>query len=188
MNKYIFVTWSREMSHLHHFLITAICFILIQTPLELDIWLQSYEGFDNAKNNMKFEQCFCQYLINNIPDIRLIPLDNVTFRDLQKILKEVEMFIVWDSNVTAKLISLCNQSTITDTHYGRRANLLRHTHQQIYFLPFSFVVLLLQFVSLYLHLVIFIVSTRLPHFPLCFAFQTNLSSFPSRYNFFSFFL
>ena len=22
-------------------------------PLQLDIWLQSYEGFDNAKNNMK---------------------------------------------------------------------------------------------------------------------------------------
>ena len=25
------------------------CFILMQTPLKLDIWLQSYEGFDNAK-------------------------------------------------------------------------------------------------------------------------------------------
>ena len=25
----------------------------MQTPLQLDIWLQSYEGFDNAKNNMK---------------------------------------------------------------------------------------------------------------------------------------
>ena len=57
-----YVTWSREMSHLskmsipiflHHFLITAKCFILMQTPLQLDIWLQSYEEFDNAKNNMK---------------------------------------------------------------------------------------------------------------------------------------
>ena len=28
-------------------------FILMQTPLQLDIWLQSYEGFDHAKNNMK---------------------------------------------------------------------------------------------------------------------------------------
>ena len=27
--------------------------LLMQTPLLLDIWLQSYEGFDNAKNNMK---------------------------------------------------------------------------------------------------------------------------------------
>ena len=25
----------------------------MQTPLQLDIWLQSYEGFDNAKNNVK---------------------------------------------------------------------------------------------------------------------------------------
>ena len=25
----------------------------MQTPLQLDIWLQSYEGFDNAKNSIK---------------------------------------------------------------------------------------------------------------------------------------
>ena len=25
----------------------------MQTPLQLDIWLRSYEGFDNVKNNMK---------------------------------------------------------------------------------------------------------------------------------------
>ena len=25
----------------------------MQTSLQLDIWLQSYEGFDNARNNMK---------------------------------------------------------------------------------------------------------------------------------------
>ena len=25
----------------------------MQTSLQLDIWLQSYEGFDNAKNNKK---------------------------------------------------------------------------------------------------------------------------------------
>ena len=25
----------------------------MQTPLQLDIWLQSYEGFVNAKNNIK---------------------------------------------------------------------------------------------------------------------------------------
>ena len=34
-----------------HFLITSKCFILMQTPWQLDIWLQSYEWFDNAKNN-----------------------------------------------------------------------------------------------------------------------------------------
>ena len=57
----IYVTWSREMSHLlkmsipffvHHFLITPKCFILMQTPLQLYIWLQSYEEFVNAKNNI----------------------------------------------------------------------------------------------------------------------------------------
>ena len=60
--EYIYVTWSREMSHLSKisisifllcFLITSICFMLMQTPLQLDIWLQSYEWFDNAKNDMK---------------------------------------------------------------------------------------------------------------------------------------
>ena len=65
-----YVTWSREMSHLskksisiflHHCLTTSKCFILMQTPLQLDIRLQSYEEFDNAKNNIKqkeFEPCF----------------------------------------------------------------------------------------------------------------------------------
>ena len=54
-----YVTRSREMSHfpisifLHHFLRTSKCFILMQTPLQLDIWLRSYERFDNAKNNIK---------------------------------------------------------------------------------------------------------------------------------------
>ena len=38
---------------LHHCLTTSICFILMQTPLQLDIWLQSYTRFDNAKNNIK---------------------------------------------------------------------------------------------------------------------------------------
>ena len=53
----------------------------MQTLLQLDIWLQCYEGFNNAKNNERkeFEHCFCQYLKNNIPDIRLIPLDHVTY-------------------------------------------------------------------------------------------------------------
>ena len=54
--------WSREMSHLskisvsiflHRCLTTLKCFILMQTPFQLDIWLQSYAGFDNAENNIK---------------------------------------------------------------------------------------------------------------------------------------
>ena len=44
----------------------------------LAIWLQSYEGLDNATK--EFEHCFCQYLKNNIANIRLIPLDHVTIR------------------------------------------------------------------------------------------------------------
>ena len=60
-----YMTWSREISHLskisisiflHHFLITTKCFILMQTPLQLDIWLQSYEGFDNAKKQYKTKE------------------------------------------------------------------------------------------------------------------------------------
>ena len=38
---------------MHHFLKTPKCFILIQIPVQLDIWVQSYEGFDNGKNNIK---------------------------------------------------------------------------------------------------------------------------------------
>ena len=35
----------------------------------------------------EFEFCFCQYLKNNIPDIRLIPLDHATY---SKFLKSVK--------------------------------------------------------------------------------------------------
>ena len=38
---------------LHHCLTTLKCFVLMQNPLQLDIWLQSYAGFENAKNNIK---------------------------------------------------------------------------------------------------------------------------------------
>ena len=51
----------------------------MQTPLQLDTWLQSYE--EVVKNNIKqeFEHCLCQYLTKyNIADIRLIALDHVT--------------------------------------------------------------------------------------------------------------
>ena len=50
--------------------------------VQLDIWLQSYAEFDNAKNDIKqkkYEHSFCQYLKNNIADIRLIPPDYVTY-------------------------------------------------------------------------------------------------------------
>ena len=55
----------------HHFLITPKCFMFMQTPLQLDIWLQSYEEFVNAKNNIKHRNL----------NIRLIPLDHVTYCD-----------------------------------------------------------------------------------------------------------
>ena len=57
-----YVTRSWEMSHLwkmsiaiflHHFLKTPKGFILMQTPIQLDIRLQSIEGFVNAKNNIR---------------------------------------------------------------------------------------------------------------------------------------
>ena len=57
----------------------------MQTPLQLDIYsyqIYTYKGFVNAKNNIKtkkFDHCFCQYLKNNITDIRLIHLDHVTY-------------------------------------------------------------------------------------------------------------
>ena len=54
----------------------------MQTTLQLDIWLQNYEEFVNAKNNIKkrnWNTVFSQYLKTNIADIRLIPLDHVTY-------------------------------------------------------------------------------------------------------------
>ena len=50
----------------------------MQTLLEINTWLQSCEEFVNAKNKNS-EHCFCHYLKNNIADIRLIPLDHVTY-------------------------------------------------------------------------------------------------------------
>ena len=52
----------------------------MQTPLQLDIWSQSYEGFDNAKNKITqrdLNTVFANISKNNIADIRLIPLDHV---------------------------------------------------------------------------------------------------------------
>ena len=40
---------------LHHFLKTLTCYMLMQTPLESDILLQSYEQFFNAENNIKLK-------------------------------------------------------------------------------------------------------------------------------------
>ena len=54
----VYVTRSRKMSHLsnisisiflHRFHNTYKCCNVMQTPSQLDMWLQSYEGFDNAK-------------------------------------------------------------------------------------------------------------------------------------------
>ena len=53
----------------------------MQTPFKLDIWLQSYERFDNAKNNMKEKNL--KTVFANISKTtsrhRLIPLDHVTY-------------------------------------------------------------------------------------------------------------
>ena len=52
----------KEMNHLskmsipiflHHFRKTSNCFILMQTPLQSNIWWKSYEEFVIAKNNIK---------------------------------------------------------------------------------------------------------------------------------------
>ena len=53
----------------------------MQTPLQLDVWLQSYKRFDNAKNNMKQRNLNTVFAISQKqhPDIRLIPLDHVTY-------------------------------------------------------------------------------------------------------------
>ena len=53
----------------------------MQTPLQVDIWLQSYEIFVNAKNRIKqrnLNTVFDNVSKNSIADIRLIPLDHVT--------------------------------------------------------------------------------------------------------------
>ena len=69
----VYVTRSREMSHiskfsihifLHRFLITSKCFILMQTPLQLDIWLQGYEEFVNDKNNVQIPLFYIVFSID----------------------------------------------------------------------------------------------------------------------------
>ena len=55
-------------------------------PTKLDICIQSYEEFVNAKNNLKqnnLKTVFCQYLKNNVFDIRLIPLDHVKYSKMR---------------------------------------------------------------------------------------------------------
>ena len=52
----------------------------MQPPLKLDVWLQSYEEYINAKNNIKqkiLNTVFAN-ISKTISDIRLIPLDHVT--------------------------------------------------------------------------------------------------------------
>ena len=40
----------------------------------------------------QIEHCFCQYLKNNIPDIRLIPLDYVTYEVLLNISSGIMLY------------------------------------------------------------------------------------------------
>ena len=51
----------------------------MQTPLKLDVWLQSYEEFVNPKNNIKQKNLNTVFAnIYQKQYIRLIPLDHVT--------------------------------------------------------------------------------------------------------------
>ena len=51
-------------------------------PITIGYLVQSYEGFDNSKNNMKQRHL---NLKNNIPDIRLIPLDHTKLAEFDQI-------------------------------------------------------------------------------------------------------
>ena len=99
------VTWSREMSHLskisisvflHHILITLKFIILMQAPLQLDIWLQSYEGFDNAKNNIK--QRNLNTVFANISKTTF-PTSTQFFSIMWHLLKYISTQDVWRSHV-----------------------------------------------------------------------------------------
>ena len=75
----------RKMSipcFVRYFLITSQCFILMQTPFKLDIWLQSYAGFDTAKNKRKqrhLNPVFANISKTISPISDLFPLDHVTY-------------------------------------------------------------------------------------------------------------
>ena len=59
----------------------------MRIPLELDIWLQSYDAFVNTKNITKqnnLNTVFANISSTIISDIRLIPLDHVTYPFLKK--------------------------------------------------------------------------------------------------------
>ena len=52
----------------------------MQTPFKLEIWLQSYDEFVNAQNNIKQKNLntVLANISKSISDIQLIPLDHVT--------------------------------------------------------------------------------------------------------------
>ena len=55
---------------------------MLHFDVKLDIRLQSYEVFVNVKNNVKqknLNPVFANISNHNIADIRLIPLDQVTY-------------------------------------------------------------------------------------------------------------
>ena len=91
------VTWSREMSHLskisipiflYQFFITLKCFILMHTPSQLDIWLQSYEEFVDTKNNINqknLNTVFAHFSESIFPtsDSFLLIMSHMTFLPLR---------------------------------------------------------------------------------------------------------
>ena len=74
------------LSFLHHFLATWKCYILMQTTLWLDIWLQSYEQFIKAENNIKqknlntFLADISKTIFPTSDSFPLIMLHNLIFR------------------------------------------------------------------------------------------------------------
>ena len=87
--------YKSDYSFLSHFLMTSKCFILMQISLKFEIWSQSYDKFANAKNNLN---TFCHYLKHNISDIRLIPLDYVTYKTIHMNTKCIAPSIYWSQS------------------------------------------------------------------------------------------
>ena len=70
---------------LHHFLKTCWKMLYFDANTQSDIWLP-YIVMKDLTMLKQYAHCFCQYPKNNIPDIRLIPLDSVTYPPARSLL------------------------------------------------------------------------------------------------------